>query len=167
MNLELDERYTYTDQFGEEHQVQESFSNTVQRDTSSSLSNTISTSFAAHIEAKVGAKAGGEAGGKVGTTGYEVSGKVYGEVYGEVSAGLATERAMSSTRQSSQSTSRTYNQAVNRVSQLSSISGITRETVGARLSAAVTIGAASDVAFRAAAGSPGPVAAGSDRDVGP
>lgn len=148
MNLELDERYTYTDQFGQEHQVQESFSNTVQRDTSSSLSNTISTSFAAHIESKIGAKAGGEVGGKTGTTGYEVSGKVYGEVYGEVTAGLATELAMSSTKQSSQSTSRTYNQAVNRVSQLSSISGITRETVGARLSAAVTIGAASDVAFQ-------------------
>ncbi|MFQ5807567.1 MAG: IPT/TIG domain-containing protein, partial [Phycisphaerae bacterium] len=35
MNLELDERYTYTDQFGETHQVQESYSSTLQRDTSS------------------------------------------------------------------------------------------------------------------------------------
>ena len=144
MNLELDERYTYSDQFGREQQIQESYSDTLQRDTSSSYARTDSTTTRWHVEAKVGFETGIEAGkGDLGPTF-----KWYGKVFGEVSGGFAMENTNSTTSQSSQSASRTYNEAVNRVSQISSTSSVTRETVGARLSSAVTIGAGSDIAFQ-------------------
>lgn len=140
IDLRLDQRYTYTDQFGQERQLQESCSSTVQRDTSSSVSNTSSDTLAYHVGAKAGFKAGGEYGSK--------EWKISGELSGEVSGGFSRETTSGITRQSSQQASRAYNEAVNRVSQFSSISGITRETVGARLAGAVTVGAASDIAFQ-------------------
>lgn len=140
MNLALDQRYTYTDQLGQERQVQESCSSTLQRDVSSSTSNTVSDTLAWHVGAKVGAKTGWEVGSK--------GGKWTGEISGEVSGGFSRETTHGSTSESSQQASRAYNEAINRVSQFSSISGISRETVGARLAGAVTIGAASDIAFQ-------------------
>jgi len=139
MNLELDERYSYTDQFGEDHQVQESFSDTLQRDTSSATSETHSDVYRAHAQLTV--KAGIEQG-----WGTQSGGKVHGEI--EATGGFAYERTNAWGTQSSVSTARTYNEAISRVAQFSSTSGVTRETVGARLLAAVTIGAASDIAFQ-------------------
>jgi len=146
MSLDLDERYTYSDQFGREQQVQESYSDTLQRDTSSSYSRTNSTVTRWHVEAKVGAETGVEAGkGDLGPIF-----KWHVKVFGEASGGFAREYTHATTSQSSQHTSRTYNEAISRVSQLSSTSGITRETVGARLAGAVSVGAGSDIAFQLA-----------------
>ena len=144
MHLELDERYTYSDQFGREQQIQESYSDTLQRDTSSSYSHTDSTTTRWHVEAKLGFETGIEAGkGDLGPTF-----KWHGKIFGEVSGGFAKEDTNSTTWQSSQSAARTYNEAISRVSQISSTSSVTRETVGARLSSAVTLAAGGDMAFQ-------------------
>ncbi len=143
INLELDERYTYTDQFGEEQQFQESFNSTLQRDTSSSASETHSDVYRGHVEGKVTVSGGIEVG-----WGTQAGGKVHGGVEIEAGAGFAYERTNAWSSQSSIGTSRTYNEAISRVSQMSSTSGISRETVAARLSATVTIAAASDIAFQ-------------------
>ncbi len=140
MSLALDERYTYTDQLGQERQVQESCSATLQRDVSSSSSQTCSDTLAYHVGAKVTGKTGWEVGSK--------EQKWTGEIGGEISGGFSRETTNASTVQSSQQASRAYNEAINRISQFSSIRGITRETVGARLAGSVTIGAAGDIAFR-------------------
>ncbi len=142
LNMEIDERYTYTDQFGQEQQVEESYSSSLQRDTSSTISDTHSDVYTAHAEAKAGFEAGIEQG-----WGKDTGGKVYGKVSGEISAGFAYERTNAWGTETSQATSRVYNEALNRVSAISSVSGITRETYGARLTAAVTLGAGSDIAF--------------------
>ena len=142
LNLELDERYSYTDQFGEEHQLEESFSSSLQRDTSSAVSETHSDVYAAHVEAKVGFEAGVEQG-----WGKDTGGKVYGKIMGEISSGFAYERTNAWGTETSTSTSRAYNEAVNRVSSISSVSEISRETLAARISAAVTLAAGSDIAF--------------------
>ena len=134
LNLELDERYSYTDQFGEEHQIDESFSSSLQRDTSSTISDTHSDVYKAHVEAKAGIEQGWgkDAGGKVS---------------GEIAAGFAYERTNAWGTETSTATSRVYNEAINRVSAVSSVSEISRETLAARISAAVTLGAGSDIAF--------------------
>ncbi|MFH1419155.1 MAG: hypothetical protein ABII12_12830 [Planctomycetota bacterium] len=135
MNLELDERYSYTDQFGEEHSIEESFSDTLQRDTNRSFSETNGRTWAAHGEAKATFSAGENKDGP------------FIEVGGEVGGGFSWEDAHSATQDSSESVSNTYNEAVNKVSSLSSVSSISRETVAARISAAVSIRAGSDIAF--------------------
>jgi hypothetical protein len=142
LNLELDQRYSYTDQFGQEHQVEESFASTLQRDTSSTISDTHSDVYRAHVEAKAGFEAGIEQG-----WGKDTGGKVYGKIHGELAAGFAYERTNAWGTETSQATSRVYNEALNKVSAISSVSEISRETVAARLSAAVTLGAGSDIAF--------------------
>ncbi len=146
MTMQLDERYTYSDQFGREQQISQSYSDSVQRDTTSSQSLTASHVAKAHLDLKIGSEIGGEWGkGDLGPVS-----KFHAKLASEVSAGAAYEYTNSQTWQSSQHAARTYNEAVNRVSQLSSTSGITRQTVGARLSGAVTLGAGSDIAFQLA-----------------
>jgi hypothetical protein len=144
INLELDERYTYSDQFGREQQFSESYSNTLQRETGSSYATTDSTTTRWHIEARAGVETGIEAGkGDLGPTF-----KWYGKIFAEASGGFAKEDTHSTTAQSSLNMARTYNEAISRVSQISSTSSVTRETVGARLSGAVTLAAGSDIAFQ-------------------
>ena len=85
INLELDQRYSFTDQFGEEQQFQQSYSSTLQRDTSSSLSNTSSDTYRAHIENKLTVATGieGQLGGGVHSGGYV---KTHLSVQNELSA---------------------------------------------------------------------------------
>ena len=144
MNLEIDERYTYTDEFGREQQTEQSFSDSLQRDTSSSLSNTDSSTARWHIDTTVGLEVGGEWGkGDLGPVSkFHVTGNL------QVSGGYAKEDTHATTESSSRSASRTYNEAISKVSSLSSSSGVTRETVGARISSAVTLAAGGDIAFQ-------------------
>lgn len=144
MNLELDQRYTYSDQFGREQQFQESYNDTLQRDSSSSISNTQSMTARAHIENKLTIGGGAEWGkGDLGPVS-----KFHVSASNELSVGFGWEGTLASTQQTSRSASRTYNEAVSRVSQISSTSSVTRETVGARLSSAITLSAGSDIAFQ-------------------
>lgn len=134
--LELDQRYTYTDQFGQQQTIEESFSNTLQRDVSSSRTDNGGTTTTAVWNIKGGLKVGASA--KDG---------IYGEINVEGGYSNTKETVNTWTTESSTNTSESYNRAVNRGTQVTSLSDITRETLAARISTAVTLTSGNDIAF--------------------
>ncbi|MCG3128827.1 MAG: hypothetical protein CHACPFDD_03721 [Phycisphaerae bacterium] len=136
ISFQLDERYIYTDQFGRTQSVQETFSDTVQSEAARSHTTQSSTTVAGHVDVKVYGKGG-----------YDLVKQGWFEVGGEVTFGGSLEHTWGGSDSSSTRLARTYNEAVNRGSQLTSVSNIQRETLGARLAAAVTLKSVGDIAF--------------------
>ena len=134
--LRIDQRYSYTDQFGRSQTFEQSFNNTLQRDSTRSNSETSASSFSGFFEGKVH-----------GAGGYDAQKQGWFELGLDVGGGFTKEDSHSSTTESSESMSSTFNQAVSQGTQLSSTSDVSRETVGAELAATVTLRSAGDIAF--------------------
>lgn len=138
VRLQIDERYTFTDESG---QVQ-----TVNSSTSSALNSSSSTSFGRSDSHEWGTSGEGfiKAGGKVG---YDKGVTAELSVEGGYTWASHDDNTAQVTSESSQATERAFEASLSRGRELSQTSTVTREVVGARIDADVTIESAGDIAF--------------------
>ncbi len=138
VRLQIDERYTYTDETGD---VQ-----TVNSSTSSALNSSSSTSFGRSDTHEWGTAGEGFIKGGV-KVGYDKGVTAEASVEGGYTWASHDDNTAQITAESSQATERAFEASLARGRELSQTSGVTREIVGARIDADVTIESAGDIAF--------------------
>lgn len=138
-NVEIDERFTYTDEMGVQRSTESSTSSSfTQADTTTfSESNTRSNEATNTFNQSL------QVGGEVGTEGWKVGGQV------EVGFGQERGRGYTSTvsNESSQTTQAQYTDALSQALAVSQNQSVTRSVDDARVSADVTIVNSGDLAF--------------------
>lgn len=138
VRLRLDERYTYVNETGESVSVESS--------SSSSLASSASTTFGRSDTHDWGTSGEGfiKAGGKVG---YDKGFTAEASVEGGYTWASHDDSTIQVTNESARETQQAFEQSLSRGRELSQTSTVTREVLGARIDADVTIESAGDIAF--------------------
>lgn len=138
IRLTLDERYTYVNETGETVSVESS--------SSSALNSSSSTTFGRSDTHDWGTSGEGfiKAGGKVG---YDKGFTAEFSVEGGYTWASHDDNTVQVTSESARETQQAYEQSLSRGRELSQTSTVTREVLGARIDADVTIESAGDIAF--------------------
>ncbi|HEX7021372.1 MAG TPA: hypothetical protein VF171_00845, partial [Trueperaceae bacterium] len=136
VNLELDERYSYTDTEGQSQEVSSSTSTTLEQGTERTYSTSDTSTLSSALKFSQEVK---------GT--YEFP-KTFGV---EVSAGFeqssAEEYTTNVSQESAQRSSTAYNESVAKTNSFQSSSEVSREVMGASMKLSLDLGSISDVAF--------------------